>query len=335
MSEFRQDPTTREWVLLASERAARPDEFAQRERPPAPAWDPDCPFCPGNEHRTPEVETFRIAADAGWQVRVVANKYPALTPTGSLTRRHQGGLFTAMDGVGIHEVIIETPHHARPLAAMEPAEVENVLVAYRERYNILRRDPRIKLILIFRNQGERAGTSLAHPHSQLVATPLVPPPIRRKHEVARVYYDDTGRCIYCDLREAEVAAEERIVFQSQHFTVLQPFASRVPYETWILPNRHVPAFGDVADEEIADLAVVLRETLRALTAQLPHLAFNYVIQTAPVGEADLKYYLWHVQIIPRLTTIAGFELGSGMSISTALPEETARLLRGRVRQAAV
>jgi UDPglucose--hexose-1-phosphate uridylyltransferase len=334
MSEFRQDPTTREWVLLAPERAARPDDFAQHEPQAIPEWDPNCPFCPGNEQRTPEEETFRIATGGGWQVRVVANKYPALTSAGSLDRRHQGALFTAMDGVGTHEVIIETPHHNRPLAEMELAEVKAVLVAYRQRYNAVRHDPRLKLILIFRNQGERAGTSLVHPHSQLIATPLVPPPIRRKHAVAREYYDDTARCIYCDLRQAEVDAGERLVWQSEHFTVLQPFAPQAAYETWILPNRHVPAYGDVADEEIADLSVVLRNTLRTLTAQVPHLAFNCVIQTAPVGEAHLNYYLWHIQIIPRLATAAGFELGSGIPISTALPEETARLLRARLCQTA-
>lgn len=327
MSEFRLDPTTREWVLLAPERAARPHEFAQHEFSAARAADPGCPFCPGNEHRTPETETFRIGDAHGWQVRVVANKYPALAPAGSLTRRHQGALFTSMGGVGIHEVIIETPYHNRPLAAMEPAEVENVLMAYRTRYNALRHDPSVKLILIFRNQGERAGTSLAHPHSQLIATPLVPPPIRRKHDVARAFYDDTGRCIFCDLREAEVVHGERLVWQSEHFTVLQPFAPQTPFETWILPNRHVPSFGDVADEELPDLAIALRNTLRALTEQVQPLHFNYVIQTAPVGEEQLNYYLWHIQIIPRLTTAAGFELGSGIPICTALPEETARLLR--------
>lgn len=335
MSEFRQDPTTREWVLLAPERAIRPDEFAQDEPRTTPERDPNCPFCPGNEQRTPEEETFRIATAAGWQVRVVTNKYPALTATGSPIRRHRGTLFTAVDGIGIHEVIVETPNHTRPLAEMETAEVQNVLIAYRERYNALRQDSRIKLILIFRNQGKRAGTSLAHPHSQLLATPLVPPPIRRKHDVARAYYDDTGRCIYCDLRQVEVDAGERLVFQSEHFTVLQPFAPQAPYETWILPNRHVPAYGDVADEELPDLAIVLRDTLRALTAQVQHLDFNYVIQTAPVGEAHLHYYLWHVQIIPRLTTVAGFELGSGISICTALPEETARQLRARMGQVVV
>lgn len=327
MSEFRQDPTTREWVLIAPERAARPDDFAQNEPPAVPEADPHCPFCPGNEHRTPETETFRIGDARGWQVRVVTNKYPALIATGSLARRHTGALFTTMDGVGIHEVIIETPYHNRPLAAMEAAEVENVLTAYRARYNALRHDPRVKLILIFRNQGERAGTSLAHPHSQLIATPLVPPPIRRKHDVARAYNDDTGRCIYCDLRDAEVADGERLVLRSAHFTVIESFAPQTPFETWILPNRHATAYGDIRDAELRDLAVVLRNTLRALAAQVPQLEFNFVVQTAPVGEEQLHYYLWHIQIIPRLTTPAGFELGSGISISSALPEETARLLR--------
>lgn len=335
MSEFRQDPTTRDWVLLAPDRASRPDEFAQHEHRDLPEWDSNCPFCPGNEHLTPEEETLRLPQDESWQVRVVANKYPAITPTGSLTHRHQGALFTAMDGVGVHEVIIETPNHARPLAKMEPHEVANVLLAYRARYNALRRDDGIKLILIFRNQGEQAGTSLVHPHSQLIATPLVPPSIRRKHDVARAYYDDTGRCIYCDVREAEANRGDRLVLHAQHFTVLEPFAPQASYETWILPNRHVASFGDVTDEEIAELAVVLRDTLRALTEEVQDLDFNYVIQTTPVGEAHLKYYLWHIQIIPRLAIPAGFELGSGIPISTALPEDTARRLRAHMRSTAV
>lgn len=334
MSEFRQDPTTREWVLLAPNRASRPDDFTPHEHHNSPTWDPTCPFCLGNEHLMPEVETLRLPRYGSWQVRVVANKYPALTPGGSMARRHQGTLFAAMDGVGVHEVIIETPNHARPLAEMEPREVANVLLAYRARYDALRRDDRIKLILIFRNQGEKAGTSLTHPHSQLIATPLVPPSIRRKHDVARTHYDDTGRCIYCDVREAETALGERLVHQSAHFTVLAPYAPQAAWEIWILPNRHVASFGDATNDEIADLAVVLRGTLRALTEQVPHLDFNYVIQSAPVGEAELKYYLWHIQIIPRLAIPAGFELGSGITISTALPEETACQLRDRMRNTA-
>ena len=246
MPAIRQDPTTKDWVIVASDRARRPHDLrSPRPRSTSDSPDPACPFCPGNEALTPP-ELLRSAAPdgAGWSVRVVANKFPVLARDGERAhreRREDGPFFTEIDGVGSHEVIVETPAHDRPMALMADAEVEQILRAYQARYRVLREDPRVKWILIFKNHGEGAGTSLRHPHSQLVATPVPPMQIRRKYEVATAHYDATGRCLYCDLVEAEVRGQVRVVVKTDRFVVVHPFASRVPFETWILPTRHQPS----------------------------------------------------------------------------------------------
>ena len=333
MSRIRQDPTTKEWVIVASERARRPHD-SRRPRPPrhAKAADPACPFCPGQEAATPP-ELMRIPAGdgTGWAVRVIANKFPVLDGRAVPARREYGPLFREMDGAGHHEVIVETPVHDRKIARMVDAEVEAILRAYQARLHALARDPHLKLIIVFKNHGETAGTSLTHPHSQLVATPVAPAQIRRKYEVAIAHYDDTGRCLYCDLVEAELRARERIVWETDAFVVFEPFASRVPFETWIAPKRHQPSFARVSAEDLAALATVLRRTLAALDAELGDHDFNYVLHTAPTGDENKDYYLWHIQILPRLTTSAGFELGSGMFVTTVLPEESAAALRDAFR----
>jgi len=329
MSIIRQDPTTKEWVIIAAERKRRPHEYNQRakSRPLNKEHGP-CPFCPGQESSTPE-EIFRIpdSEGTGWAVRVTSNKYPALGTMGGLERREEGPLFREMDGVGTHEVIIETPSHDRTLPLMTDHEVADVLIAYQARYRALREDARLKYIIIFKNHGEAAGTSLAHPHSQLVATPVPPMLLRRKYEVAVAHYDDTGRCLYCDVAEQERQAESRVVMETDQFLVFHPFASRVPFETWITPKRHQPSFAQVSAENLRDLAPVLRKTLRALHDRLGNPDFNFMIHSAPIEDENKDYYLWHIQILPRLTTIAGFELGSGIYITTMLPEESAAVMR--------
>jgi len=287
-----------------------------------------CPFCPGHEASTPD-EVFRLpdSSAAAWTVRVTSNKYPAVGSTGRLERREQGPLFREMDGVGIHEVIIETPSHDRRLPLMTDREVADVLIAYQARYRALREDPRLKYIIIFKNHGEAAGTSLAHPHSQLVATPVPPILLRRKYEVAIAHYDDTGRCLYCDIAEEERKAKSRVVLETDRFLVFHPFASRVPFETWIMPKRHQPSFGQVSEEDLRELAPVLRRTLRALYDRLGDPDFNFMIHSAPIEDENKDYYLWHLQILPRLATIAGFELGSGIYISTLRPEDSAAVIR--------
>ncbi|MEW5978098.1 MAG: galactose-1-phosphate uridylyltransferase [Acidobacteriota bacterium] len=332
MPELRQDPTTKEWIIIAKERTKRPHEFHRpvSQRPKA-EYEESCPFCLGNESRTPpEVLAYRQeerANSPGWTVRVFPNKYAALEPEGTTVRQVEADFFWKMDGVGYHEVIVETPLHNRFLPSMDWQEVQAILQAYRQRYLFLREDKRVRYILIFKNHGEAAGTSLAHPHSQLVATSVVPANLRRKYEEAGRYFDATGRCIHCDALEAELRAKRRVVMETERFVVYHPFASQTPFETWIVPRRYCPSFAQATNEEIADLSVVLKKTLGSLSAALNDPDYNYVVNSAPIAGEDEEYYLWHLQILPRLGRLAGFELGSGMRINPAQPEETARFIR--------
>jgi UDPglucose--hexose-1-phosphate uridylyltransferase len=337
MPQLRQDPTTKEWVIIAAERSKRPHDFKKAKilvgKSP---YKEDCPFCQGNEALTPhESLAYRsggLADSQGWWVRVIPNKFPALSPEGSWEIKEEKGFFRMMEGMGIHEVVIESPIHNQLLPLMEDKQVEEVLLAYRERYLALREDPRIKLIIVFKNHGEAAGTSLDHAHSQLVGTAVVPSNIRNKLEEAARYYDDHGRCVYCDSIQEELSFGKRIVMDTERFVVLQPFASRSPFETWILPKEHQASFGLISMEDSKRLARVLKATLLKLYSKLNNPDYNYVIHTAPIKDEQEDYYHWHLQIIPRLTTPAGFEMGSGIYINVSFPEETAQFLREEERK---
>ncbi len=329
MPKLRQDPTTKEWVIFATERAKRPHDFVKHRSPRGVEKSAAaCPFCPENEALTPaEIMALSRDGSARWSVRVVPNKFAALVPDGLTEHRQIGNFYRELEGVGAHEVIIETPEHDQTPAFMPESQILDVLRAYQERYRALREKPWAKLILIFRNHGEAAGTSLEHPHSQVIATPVVPKDVRRKYEVATTHYDDTGRCLYCDVLQEEIALGERIVLDTDRFVVFHPYAARFPFETWIGPKNHQPSFGQVSEGDLRELAPVLKLTLKALHEALGDPDYNYVIHSAPVEDEHKSYYLWHIQIIPRLTKVAGFELGSGMAINTALPEETAKFMR--------
>jgi len=325
MSILRQDPTTKDWVIIATDRGKRPDDFQKTvSEPGLPTHDPTCPFCPGQESLTPP-DILRYPSDSpcGWRLRVVPNKYAAVGLNVDPYRKEDGHFFREMGGVGHHEVIIETPHHHQSLSRMTTHEVEVVLQACHERYCALKQDPQVKSIVLFKNHGEQAGTSLIHPHSQIVGTPVAPLLIRKKYEVAISHYDDTGRCLYRDLIDAERSATVRVLFESTRFVVFHPFASRVPFETWIAPKYEEATFGHVEPGHLAELADVLRRTLRTLDDALGNPDFNYILHSAPPEDDTKHYFLWHIQILPRLTTIAGFELGSGIFINTILPEDAA------------
>jgi len=330
MSELRQDPTTKEWVIMAPERANRPTQHpAKRQDEELPSWDPSCPFCPHNEEQTPE-EVFRIPISSGksaWEVRVVPNRFAALTPAGDISRREDGPLFRKMSGFGIHEVIIEGPSHNTPMALMPYQHIEKVLIAYQERYNTIKKNRQIRFIHIFKNHGWRAGTSLVHSHSQLVATPIMAPYYHRKFDVALDYYADMGRCLYCDLICWEQDKAERVVAETKDFVVFHPYASHVPFETWIIPKAHLSSFGLLPPANFTELAKVLKDVLFCLYEKLDNPAFNLMIDSAGTLDEEDPYYHWHIRIIPRLTTIAGFEMGSGIYITSALPEETAQTTR--------
>jgi UDPglucose--hexose-1-phosphate uridylyltransferase len=330
MSELRQDPATRQWVIIAPERAKRPTQEPKKRRlAELPGWDESCPFCPGNESQTPE-EVFRLPLsghNSAWEVRVVPNRFSALAPEGSITRKEDGHFFRKMDGFGIHEVIIETPLHNTPMALKAYEKVEKVLIAYQERYNALKKNRQLRFIAIFKNHGWASGTSLVHPHSQLVATPVMAPYYRRKFDVAHDYHADMGSCLYCDLLNEELEKGERIVADTKEFVILHPYASRVPWETWIIPKEHFASFGLFPAAYLPGLARVLKDTLFCLYRELDNPAFNLMVDSTTTDDEESPYYHWHIRIIPRLTTIAGFEMGSGIYITTALPEHTAELMK--------
>ena len=338
MSELRQNKATKNWVIVAGERARRPEDFKEiEERESLPAHDPGCPFCTGNEGKTPS-ETYALrkkgspANGPAWDLRVVPNKFAALQPVGNLERREERDFFREMDGFGIHEVIVESPTHNETIATMSLRQVERILLTYRERYLQLGDDPRHHLVTIFRNNGPKAGTSLAHPHSQLIATPIVPTQTRHVLEEAMRHYDDRGSCVYCDMVQEELKAKKRVVTETEDFLALEPFASRAPFETWILPKKHNASFGNITIAEAKKCAAVLRQVLGAMHSLLGNPDYNYMVCTAPFKDANESYYHWHIEIIPRLTTTAGFELGSGIYITVALPEATAGYLAQAVKE---
>lgn len=331
MSILRQDITTRSWTIIATERAKRPHDFTkQQNQQDLPRFDPNCPFCPGNEHMAPpEVFSISDEKDGRWKIRVVPNKFPALVRSKEQLEkpRRRSGPYLEMPGEGIHEVVVECPDHSKTIATMELEEVATIVKTYRQRFLEIDSCSSNQLIIIFRNQGEGAGTSLVHPHSQIVATPIVPVDIRRRLEEAQRYYDDNGSCVYCDIIDYETKVGERIVCSNDGFVVICPFASTVPFEMWILPRRHESSFGLLGDDEILPLAQMLHGSLVRLHRLLGNPDYNYVVRSAPHYTAGEPHFHWYIQILPRLTKTAGFEIGSGMAINVALPEQAACSLR--------
>ena len=333
MSLLRYDLTSNDWVIFAPSRARRPHELKRPAGPTTAAlpYDASCPFCPGNERITPP-EIFALRGNAppntpGWRVRVIPNKFPALRIEEDLRRLEDGPLFHYMGGCGAHEVIIESPDHSTVLAHQPVEQIDSVLRTMQIRSNDLMRDSRFQTIVLFKNHGEGAGTSLQHPHCQLIATPVVPRMTRAKHRIATDYFDQTGRCLYCVLLREELAGGKRIIAENDHYAAFMPYASHVPFETWVLPKLHHPSFGLVDAALLRPLAQILKTLLLKLYVGLENPDFNLTVNTVPRGDEDKEYFLWHVQILPRLTTPAGFELGSGMSINTVLPEDAAEFLR--------
>lgn len=327
MAELRQNVVTREWVIITPERAKRPDQFISEKSAagPQPMSDPDCPFCVGNEHLTLD-ESFRTSDGDNWRVRVIANKFPAVAGRGERVR-NMDGIYRSMSAVGFHEVIVEHPLHNTTIALMPKEHVTDILMAYRQRYREIRWDERVEAIIIFKNHGESAGTSLAHPHSQLVATPIVPSQIRYRMEEAIRYFDDTGECVCCRTLEDEIRAGERIVYENESYVAFVPYAALSPFHTWIFPRRHSSSFDETTDSEIPALAECLRTLLARLYHGLNNPDFNYSIRSIPTRDMHVEYFHWYLTIVPRVTKTAGFEIGSGMYVNTALPEESAEFLR--------
>jgi UDPglucose--hexose-1-phosphate uridylyltransferase len=289
-----------------------------------------CPFDYGNEHKTPpEVLAYRTSGgrdEPGWRVRVVPNKFPVLGIEGDLNRQGEG-IYDKMNGIGAHEVIIETPDHAATLADLPERQIEEVLGACKDRINDLKRDRRFRYIILFKNYGEAAGASLEHPHAQLIALPVIPKRAKEETDAAFEFFEQKERCIFCDIIRQESASGVRLVMETERFAVIEPYAPRFPFETWILPKQHASHFEDSDAPTLQNLAWVLRTTLRKVNKVLERPAYNLMVHSAPVQEPFLPYYHWHIEIIPKLTKVAGFEWGTGFYINPTPPEESARFLR--------
>jgi len=331
MPELRKDPVIGRWVIIAVERAKRPSDFKHPELEMT-MNSHKCPFCGGNEAMTPpEILCLREPGSGqnspGWWVRTIPNKYPALQIEGDLNR--QGvGIYDMMNGIGAHEVIIETPEHDKSLAELETHYIEKILLSYRERMLDLKKDTRFKYILIFRNHRSSAGASLDHPHSQLIATPIVPKRVKEELAGALRYFNFKDRCVFCDIVHQEIKDKERMVLENAHFLTFTPFASRFPYEICIIPKLHLASYESIPNEMISSLAVILKSSLLKLKKLLNDPPYNYIIHTTPFSlPYDLKDYHWHIEIIPRITHVAGFEWGTGFYINSVIPEEAARDLR--------
>ncbi|MGC2695639.1 MAG: galactose-1-phosphate uridylyltransferase [Candidatus Angelobacter sp.] len=330
MPELRKDPITGRWVIISTDRVRRPGDFS-RERPVSKGGS-FCPFCPGNESKTPpEILAYRPGESAardsnGWNLRVVPNKFPALGIEGDLDRQADG-MFDKMNGLGAHEVVIETPNHGETLATMPVKRVEDLLWAFRDRILDLKQDRRFKYILVFKNHGEGAGASLEHPHSQIIALPILPRQVVEELEGAKRYFTNKERCIFCDIIRQETEAQVRIAAENQDFVTLSPYAPRFPFEMWILPKRHESAFENSPSKLYENLARILRMVLNKAIQVLDNPAYNLIIHSSPVQENTHEYYHWHLEIIPKLAKTAGFEWGTGFYINPTPPEEAAKFLR--------
>ncbi len=329
MPELRKDPVTERWVIIATDRARRPTDFL-RHKGAVSNNRQFCPFCPGNESKTPpEVLAYRDGTGAnqnGWSLRVVPNKFPVLGIHGDLNREGEG-LFDKMEGIGAHEVLIESPDHDATLADMPERHVEKVLWAFRERMLDLKKDRRLRYVLLFKNQGAAAGASLHHPHSQLIALPVVPKRVIEEVDGAKKYFAYKERCVFCDIMRQESKAVVRVVTETDRYLVIEPYAARFPFETWILPRVHQSHFEDIDATQLENLAWVLRSTLRKLDKVLERPAYNFVVHTSPLQEPHMPHFHWHMEIMPKLTNVAGFEWGTGFYINPTPPEESAQFLR--------
>ena len=328
MPELRKDPITGRWVIIASDRAKRPSDFSRQEV--VSRGNANCPLCGGHEHRTPpEILAYRNGGGAnepGWTLRVIPNRFPALRVEGELTREGEG-IYDKMAGIGAHEVIIETPDHVLSTGDLSEKQVEDVYWAFRDRINDLKRDRRLKYVILFKNHGEAAGSSLEHSHSQLIALPVVPKRVQDELDGTRRYYEFRERCVYCDMVRQELEDNTRLVLETDHLVVISPYAPRFPFETWIIPKRHASHFEEADIATVQSLGSATRTLIRKLDKVLERPPFNFMLHTAPIQEPPSHNYHWHLEVIPRLTRVAGFEWGTGLYINPTPPEEATRYLR--------
>lgn len=327
MQELRKDPIVGRWVIIAPDRLTRPQNVSDVEELSSEGFDP---FLEGHEDATTgEIMAYRTSGQPnqpGWRVRVIPNKFPAVTVEGQLEKRGVG-IYDMMNGIGAHEVIVECPHRESNMSRLSEDNIREVFWVYHDRLVDLKRDKRLVHGLIFKNKGARAGASLDHSHSQLIVSPIVPITIQEELDGAAKFYNYRGRSIFSDMIQQELSTEDRVVLESEHFVVMCPYASRFPFETWIVPKQQSSHYEDVTQPVIEDLGTVMKSVLMKFEIALDDPAYNYVLHSAPFSSKDLPHFRWHIELFPRTSRVAGFEWGSGFYINSVPPEEAAKFLR--------
>lgn len=325
-SELRRDLVTGDWIVIATRRALRPHAFIAQGKHEEDPRD-TCPF-EDPEKSGNEPPLFLLPQNAGsdWRVQVIPNKYPAFSPAGECQVPRAFGPYEVIDGRGFHEVVI-TRDHSKHFALFSREEAEQVVRTYQERYAVMKNDPCVTYIAIFHNHGRTAGATLTHPHSQIIALPIVPPDVRRSLQGSADYFERNKQCVHCVMIEWERKDKERIVFENDTFVAFCPFISRTAFEIRIFPKHHDAHFDHMMSEHYGDFADALRHSLGALHETLENPAYNFFLHTAPLDGETYEHYHWHMEIVPKTAIWAGFELSTGIEISTLTPEQAAGFLR--------
>ncbi|MBI5594501.1 MAG: galactose-1-phosphate uridylyltransferase [Elusimicrobia bacterium] len=323
MPEFRQNLATKDWVVIASERAARPEDFRRPPRAPSPK--DGCPFCPGGEaHKA--AASFELPAGKSWKVRVIPNKFPVLVPTSPAPKaRHP--LYRSLPGEGLHEIIVDTPDHEADLADMPEAHARELAGVWRERFRSASASDRVAMTVLFKNYGPGSGASIHHPVTHVVGSSVVPSHIRHRMDEAARYYDSAGSCVFCRMSEAEQEDKSRVVEENDHFVAFVLYAALSPFHIWVLPKRHMASFSDMNEKELSSIAAILQRLARRLRAALGDPSFNFVVQSAPLDRGTTEAYHWYLSLVVRVGGGSGFEMGSGIFTNTVVPEEAARFLQ--------
>lgn len=326
MPEIRFNMMTREWVVIATEKRKKPEDFIkQNGKRRLPDYYKDCPFCLGNEAMSPD-ELYRVKGEQGWQVRSILNKFSVLSKDGARSRGNDG-LKIKVNGVGIHELVVESPLHNTTTALMTVDHLKDVIYTYKERFSQIYSDPRIEHVIIFKNSGAKAGTAIDHPISQIVGLPIMPPQVRYRVDGSLRYFDETGDCLMCKTVKDELHDGSRMVMESEHFAAFVPYAAMSPFHIWIFPKRHSGCFMDIRHEEVADLAVNLRVVMSKLYHGLENPDLNYIVKSMKPSYSQAGFVHWYITVIPRVSRTTGFELGSGIRINPLPPESAAEFLR--------
>ncbi|KAM7272296.1 hypothetical protein ACFE04_026959 [Oxalis oulophora] len=325
--ELRKDPTTNHWVIFSPARAKRPSDFKSKN----PTTNPNpnnstCPFCAGNEHLcAPEI--FRLdnnEVSGSWNIRVIQNLYPALSRDNVEPIHRNEGDQVSIGGFGFHDVVIESPSHEVQLADLEAGLIAQVLMSYKKIIERVKTHDSIKYAQVFKNHGASAGASLSHTHSQILSLPVIPPKVAARMDAMKEYFNEKGKCNLCQVQPSDL-----IINESRYFISIVPFAASFPFEMWIIPRDHSSHFHEIDPDKAIDLGGLLKLMLKKMSLQLNNPPFNFMIQTSPlqIPSSELPYAHWFLQIVPQLSTLAGFEMGSGCYINPVFPEDAAKVLR--------